>query len=169
MPDRARSESAAPHVLRQVGLWASVAKIAAISALSYVSIRSLVRNAEHADRTQSPWRKIDLLVSELKDAEIGQRGFLITGIEEYLDPYRSALAAVPRRLATLRARLDEACAALNPEAAHGEYVMATHNGNGNGDGAALQAHQIGKPYRKVDLARMLRKALADGTEDKEKH
>jgi PAS domain S-box-containing protein len=92
--------------LRQVGLWASIALIAAISALSYFSIRALVRNAEHADRTQALLREIDLLASELKDAEIGQRGFLITGIEEYLEPYRSALAAVPRRLASLGGRIE---------------------------------------------------------------
>jgi len=155
LPDRARSQSAAPRVLRQVGLWASIALIAAISALSYFSIRSLVANAEHADRPRSLTSEIALLVSERKDAEIGQRGFLITGIEEYLDPYRSALAAAARQPG-LRAPLTT-----------GTAEAAVHNGNGNAK--ALHAHFSGKPYRKADLARMLRKALADGTADKEKH
>jgi DNA-binding NtrC family response regulator len=46
----------------------------------------------------------------------------------------------------------------------GYAEAAVHNGNGK----ALHAHFIGKPYRKADLARMLRKALADGKGDKEK-
>jgi CheY-like chemotaxis protein len=49
----------------------------------------------------------------------------------------------------------------------GYAEAAVHNGNGNGIANALHAHFIGKPYRKADLARMLRKALADGTEDRE--
>jgi PAS domain S-box-containing protein len=40
-------------------------------------------------------------VSALTDAETGQRGFLITGEERYLDPYNSAAAKVKDRLARL--------------------------------------------------------------------
>ncbi len=43
------------------------------------------------------------LLSSLKDVETGQRGFIITGKDEYLDPYRSGLAAVPADLATVSA------------------------------------------------------------------
>jgi methyl-accepting chemotaxis protein len=38
----------------------------------------------------------------MQDAEIGQRGYLITGVEEYLDPYNAALPAVAPHLKTLR-------------------------------------------------------------------
>ena len=107
MSDSAGSQRAAPHVLRQIGLWASIALIAVISALSYFSIRALVANAQEAERTRRLMGDILLLVSDLKDAQIGQRGFLITGIEEYLQPYNSALDAVPRRLAALRERIDD--------------------------------------------------------------
>ncbi|MGA3203782.1 MAG: PAS domain S-box protein [Bryobacteraceae bacterium] len=36
------------------------------------------------------------LISELKDAETGQRGYLLTGSDAYLEPYRKATAAIPR-------------------------------------------------------------------------
>ena len=32
-------------------------------------------------------------VSQLKDAETGQRGYLLTGEQSYLEPYRTAVAA----------------------------------------------------------------------------
>jgi PAS domain S-box-containing protein len=38
------------------------------------------------------------LISRLKDAETGQRGYLLTGSEEYLRPYTEATAAIPALL-----------------------------------------------------------------------
>src|ERR1700678_2843035 len=35
------------------------------------------------------------LISQLKDAETGQRGYLLTGSEDYLAPYTKAIAAIP--------------------------------------------------------------------------
>src|ERR1019366_7156490 len=40
----------------------------------------------------------DELISQMKDAETGQRGYLLTGSEEYLAPYTKALAAIPALL-----------------------------------------------------------------------
>jgi PAS domain S-box-containing protein len=42
------------------------------------------------------------LLSTLKDAETGQRGFIITGIEDYLAPYYDARARLPEVLNQLR-------------------------------------------------------------------
>ncbi len=49
------------------------------------------------------------LLSSLKDVETGQRGFIITGKDEYLEPYRSGLAAVGPGLAVFQG-LDETSA-----------------------------------------------------------
>ena len=60
------------------------------------------------------------LLSLLKDAETGQRGFLLTGRETYLEPYTSAISNIPGVVAKLRSsaagREDEAdrVAALEP-------------------------------------------------------
>ncbi len=45
--------------------------------------------------------EIRLVLSLLKDAETGQRGFLITQKDEYLTPYHNALEQVPKALAYL--------------------------------------------------------------------
>jgi methyl-accepting chemotaxis protein len=42
------------------------------------------------------------LLSELKDAETGQRGYIITGVDSYLEPYQSALGAVKGTIENVR-------------------------------------------------------------------
>ena len=44
------------------------------------------------------------LLSALKDAETGQRGYLLTGRTDYLEPYNSALSVVRRNLEQLMRR-----------------------------------------------------------------
>jgi signal transduction histidine kinase/FixJ family two-component response regulator len=57
--------------------------------------RELVRNAfEVSDTARS-------LLSEVQNAETGQRGFILTGRETYLAPYDNALAIIPGVLAGL--------------------------------------------------------------------
>jgi PAS domain S-box-containing protein len=51
---------------------------------------------------------IEMLLSALKDAETGQRGFLVTGEESFLDPYHAARQAVPARFEELGAAAGEA-------------------------------------------------------------
>jgi hypothetical protein len=110
-------------------------------ALSHFSMRALAQNAERVDHTQSLRREIDLLVSELKNAETAMNG-------------RGLAAPVEMR------------PALEVLLTTGSAQAAVHNGNGSAK--ALHAPFIGKPYPKADLARMLRKALAGGTGEKEK-
>lgn len=47
------------------------------------------------------------LISLLKDAETGQRGFLLTGRDSYLEPYNNAVVAIPRANDSLRKILGE--------------------------------------------------------------
>jgi PAS domain S-box-containing protein len=48
---------------------------------------------------------VDTVLSGLVDAETGQRGFLLTGQDRYLEPYDRAIQAIPGHLAALRGRL----------------------------------------------------------------
>jgi methyl-accepting chemotaxis protein len=43
-----------------------------------------------------------LLLSTIKDAETSQRGFLLTGDPEYLEPYQNALGIYAKQLLLLR-------------------------------------------------------------------
>ena len=47
----------------------------------------------------------DSLLTDLLDAETGQRGYLLTGEDRYLEPYNNAVRAVPADLAKLSALL----------------------------------------------------------------
>ena len=47
--------------------------------------------------------RLESLLSTLKDAETGQRGFLLTGEESYLAPYTDAKDALPDELKAMRA------------------------------------------------------------------
>jgi len=50
-------------------------------------------------------RLIDDVLSTLKDAETGQRGFLLTGKQAYLEPYLTATANLPEQLKSLDSAL----------------------------------------------------------------
>ena len=43
----------------------------------------------------------DDLLSDLKDAETGQRGYVLTGDESFLQPYSAVLESIPARLKAL--------------------------------------------------------------------
>ena len=62
-----------------------------IGIMAYLSTTRLVTAAEAVAHTQQVLQKLEGLLSDLKDAETGQRGFLLTGHESYLRPYDAAL------------------------------------------------------------------------------
>ena len=64
-----------------------------ISAIaSYVSIRNLLYNQAMVSHTNRVISKLEEVISNLKDAETAQRGYLLTAQEAYLEPYKSAVA-----------------------------------------------------------------------------
>ena len=56
---------------------------------SYISIHNLLESTELVNHTNKVIKGLERVVSQLKDAETGQRGFLITGEEEFEDRYKS--------------------------------------------------------------------------------
>src|SRR5690349_3871123 len=69
--------------------------------------------ASSQDVRLAMWR----VLSALQDAEAGQRGFLLTGLPEYLEPYRAARAEYDKNIADLKSKLagDAETAALMKE------------------------------------------------------
>ncbi|MGX6600859.1 methyl-accepting chemotaxis protein [Micromonosporaceae bacterium Da 78-11] len=61
-----------------------------IGALSFTSVGSLRDSSQMVDHTYQVLEKITAVESSPKDAETGQRGFLITGKQDYLAPYEQA-------------------------------------------------------------------------------
>ena len=82
-----------------------VLSIAILTALGGLSFRYMAAEAE-ADRwfnhTHVVIGDLDRFVSAMKDVETGQRGFVITGDEKFLGPYKAALGDVESRMAELK-------------------------------------------------------------------
>ena len=79
--------------------------LAAIVVIGVVSYRSTVKFTETADWVDHSHKMIESLegvLSDLKDAETGQRGFLLTDDDHYLDPYLTATSAVHQKVADIR-------------------------------------------------------------------
>ncbi len=58
---------------------------------SYSSISSLLSSQKEVEHTGMVLDRIESVMSVLKDAETGQRGFLLTDNEDFLEPYNGAL------------------------------------------------------------------------------
>lgn len=63
----------------------------------------LIEDARLFDHSKDIIGEIDGAFSAIKDAETGQRGFLLADEEVYLEPYHAALAELPRRLSRIAA------------------------------------------------------------------
>jgi len=66
----------------------------AIGAVSYRSISKLTSTSQWVTHTHQVLEHIAAVMSLLKDAETGQRGYVITGDEAYLEPYHAGSAEV---------------------------------------------------------------------------
>ncbi|HYM12728.1 MAG TPA: CHASE3 domain-containing protein [Bryobacterales bacterium] len=75
---------------------------AIVSVVSYRSTVELVDSADWVAHTHQVREKLADVLSALKDAETGQRGFLITGQERYLEPYDAALQLIDRDIQDVR-------------------------------------------------------------------
>ncbi|GGK70543.1 chemotaxis protein [Planomonospora parontospora subsp. parontospora] len=76
------------------GFVAALVMMGVIGAVSYSNTVDLVENEKWVAHTHQVLNKLDGVLSTLKDAETGQRGYLITAEESYLGPYTEAKKAV---------------------------------------------------------------------------
>jgi len=74
-----------------------------ILGLAYWDWRAFQNAADSVRETDRSLRYIETILSTMRDAETGQRGFVITGDEEYLQPYTRALREAATELADPRA------------------------------------------------------------------
>lgn len=69
---------------------------------SYWNVRTLEATNRWVVHTHEVLTELQGTLSLLKDAETGQRGFLLTGREHYLEPYHDAIAHIPGKLQRLK-------------------------------------------------------------------
>ena len=83
------------------GLIAVLLFFAASGAISYMNIKTLNDSAEKVAATHESLITLASVISLVKDAETGQRGFVMTGDERYLEPYFAAQNGLAESLALL--------------------------------------------------------------------
>lgn len=74
----------------RIGLGLSLLILFISSLASFISIKNLIQNADLVSHSNEVMTNLDGVISTLKDAETGQRGYLLTGDKVFLEPYNGA-------------------------------------------------------------------------------
>ena len=80
----------------------AITALALILGLAYWDWRQFENAAEGVQETQQSLLRIEHILSTMKDAETGQRGFLIAGEDNFLEPYNTARTEIAGELASIR-------------------------------------------------------------------
>jgi two-component system CheB/CheR fusion protein len=82
-----------------IGAGLVIALLIVDAALSYKNTRELNKHAQLVTHTNEVLVALEDVFSTTKDAETGQRGYIITGETSYLAPYSAAQAELPKKVA----------------------------------------------------------------------
>src|ERR1700754_3586033 len=78
-----------------LGFVVAVAAVAFIALLTYRSLQTRSNAAGRVTHTLQVMEQLQTILSLAKDAETGQRGYLLTGEEPYLEPFSNAKTQIP--------------------------------------------------------------------------
>lgn len=76
------------------GLGLSLILLITSSVASYISIRNLIESSSMVRDSNQTMKDLDRIFSFVKDAETGQRGYLLTKDDRFLQPYTNAQAKI---------------------------------------------------------------------------
>jgi methyl-accepting chemotaxis protein len=89
-------------VLIALGFTVSFVMLAVVATVGYFSIAGIWNNTHRMGQTYGIIDQLSELTSNIKDAETGQRGYLLTGNDTYLEPYRLANTSIDGVIRQLR-------------------------------------------------------------------
>jgi PAS domain S-box-containing protein len=81
--------------------------LAGTSYFFWVSSRQYVATVLQVERTQARLRQLETVLSLAKDAETGERGYIITHQEQFLEPFRLAQAHLHHEIGVLDAQVSQ--------------------------------------------------------------
>lgn len=84
------------------GFTLGLAVFTMIGIISYQGTEQLILTARKEKHTYQVLGELEEILSLIKDAETGQRGYLLTSENGYLDPYNQARTAIGARIEALR-------------------------------------------------------------------
>ena len=137
------------------------------SGFSYVNTRRLIENQAWVTHTYKVINEVDELLSALKDAETGTRGYVVTGKEEYLESYTMATQQMKERIEPLRklvsdnpaqvTRVSEFADAINARLVLLEQTIELRRTQGFEPAQRSMLSGIGKKH--MDAARVVAAAM----------
>jgi methyl-accepting chemotaxis protein len=85
-----------------VGFAVAALSLVVVAWAGYRNADQLIENDRLVAHTHQVRRDLADLMSQLKDAETGQRGFIITGSDTFLEPYQAALGEIKKTFDSVR-------------------------------------------------------------------
>ncbi len=85
-----------------IGFSIAILVIFIVGVVAYQTINNFRLNNEHEISVRKTLEQLEEVFSTVKDVETGQRGFIITGKENYVEPYNIAKANIKSELTELR-------------------------------------------------------------------
>lgn len=115
-------KSALPSLLRRAYIFpVALLVVGALLAINETGYRQSKLAAADAELAQSRRAHLNVLLQNILDAETGQRGYLLTGGERYLEPYSTAVAQIGGNLDRLRTLY------VRDEAPLGEFAILSRS------------------------------------------
>ena len=150
------------------GFAVAVAALVIVAIAGYRSALSLAENNARVAHTLQVRVEIAQVLTQLVNAETGQRGYVITGREEFLEPYTAALGELDKALHEVQRltadnpaqqqRLDQAHAAIDAKLAELKRVIAERRANPE---TAIATIAAGEGREAMGRARALLKDMDD--------
>jgi methyl-accepting chemotaxis protein len=81
--------------------------MAILSIVTHGNVKRMELNAEETFSTMSILGDLNLFEGHLTNAETGQRGYLVTGLENYLEPYNHAMNHVEEHILELKLQIHD--------------------------------------------------------------
>ncbi len=160
-PDAIMSRKQNTDPIVWLGLAIAILFFLASGALAYLNVRTLRDDNQLVVHTHQAMIAVEDLLSTLKDAETGQRGFLLTGDESYLGPYNAAVEDTAARLGEVKdltidnPRQQERLRALKVhlDAKLAELKQTIDLRHGQGPAAALAVVETNRGKEEMDAIR----------------
>jgi PAS domain S-box-containing protein len=84
------ADLASTHRKVRFGFAFALACLAVVGVVSYLSVVRLNEDAAWVEHTHEVLSRLELLLAAVTDSETAERGYVITGDESYLEPYRNS-------------------------------------------------------------------------------
>ena len=137
-----------------VGLLLAGFSAVLIAIVSVQSAQSRADSARALTATLEVVARVQAVLATMKDAETGQRGYIVTGEESYLDPYSAARARYESEFqhlrdaiatdATQKARTEEMASIATQKFAELEQTIVLRHANRNDEALAIVRSNRGK-------------------------